>query len=73
MKPLGLTKKGAWDFIDARDFKNANDRHSNSGDRTARKFLKRLIRSLKRSKETPQQNALKRRCTNEVLNPETKT
>lgn len=49
MKPLGTTKKGFWDFIDARDFKNANDRHSNSGDRSARKFLKRLVRSLKRS------------------------
>lgn len=49
MKPLGITKKGFWDFIDARDFKNANDRHSNSGDRSARKFLKRLVRSLKRS------------------------
>lgn len=49
MKPLGITKKGFWDFIDARDFKNANDRHSNSGDRSARKLLKRLVRSLKRS------------------------
>lgn len=52
MKPLGLVKKGcAWDFIDIRAFKNSNDRHSTSGDRSARKTLRRIVRSLKRSEK----------------------
>ena len=62
MKPLGLTKKGAWDFIDVRDFKNSNDRHSNAGDRSARKVLKRIIRSLKRS----ERNAATKRFNEEM-------
>lgn len=49
MKPLGMKKRGNWDIIDLRAFKNMNDRHSSSGDRSARKVLKRIIRSLKRS------------------------
>ena len=49
MKPIGITKKGFRDFIDVRAFKNSNDRHSSSGDRAARKLLKRIARALKRS------------------------
>ena len=56
MKPLGLTKRSSWDFFDLKNFKGDRHQHSSIGSRSARKALKRLVRSLKRSENNKVKN-----------------
>ena len=67
MRPLGLNKKGFWDFVDLRGFKNRNERGSCASDRAARKNLKRLMRSLKRAEKNSAKRSLNKEVTHESL------
>lgn len=65
MRPLGLNKKGFWDFVDLCACKNRNDRGSCASDRAARRNLKRLVRSLKRAERNSAMKSLNREVVHE--------
>jgi hypothetical protein len=51
MRPLGLKKKSFWDFIDLYMFKCGQQDHASSGQRAARRNMKRLVRGMKHSEK----------------------